>query len=442
MGPAIDPVACDPPPPPPRADVVVIGGGIIGTCAALTLAARGISVVLCEKGTLAGEQSSRNWGWVRKQGRDSREMPLIMESLRLWESLNEAVGADTGFRRSGILYAGASAQDLAKWEAWLAMARPYGLDSRMVSPDEVAALIPGATRPFRGGLYTASDGRAEPHKAVPAIATAARRAGAKVVVGCAVRGLETVGGRVAGVVTEHGPIACQGVVLAGGAWSRLFCKDHAIRLPQLRVRSSVLRTTPVEGGPETAAWLTHAAYRKRLDGGYTIAGAVASVADIVPDSFAFFREFLPALRANRRDMKLRFGRRFFEELAWARRAPPGAPTRYERARVLDPAPQLAVNAAALAAVAEVLPAFRTARVVQEWAGLIDVTPDVVPVISTVGSLPGLVIATGFSGHGFGIGPGAGHLIADLVSGAKPIFDPEPFNPARFSGSAWGKVADF
>src|SRR5580704_14327784 len=103
MGPPVDPVQSDTALPPSTA-VVVIGGGIAGTCTAFHLAAKGVPVVLCEKGEIGAEQSSRNWGWVRKQGRDPRELPLIIESLRLWEGMNEMVGSETGFRRCGILY--------------------------------------------------------------------------------------------------------------------------------------------------------------------------------------------------------------------------------------------------------------------------------------------------------------------------------------------------
>src|SRR6476620_6305248 len=104
MGPQVDPLA-------PEAsftskvDVVVVGGGIIGTSTALARAKSGVSVALCEKGHIAGEQSSRNWGWVRKARRDPREIPLIVESLRLWEGMNEVVQGETGFRRTGIVFA-------------------------------------------------------------------------------------------------------------------------------------------------------------------------------------------------------------------------------------------------------------------------------------------------------------------------------------------------
>ena len=98
MAPRVDPVRSDEALP-ARADVVIIGGGIIGASTALFLAEKGVSVALCEKGHIAGEQSSRNWGWCRKMGRDPRELPLIIESLRLWQGMNQRVEAETGFRQ-------------------------------------------------------------------------------------------------------------------------------------------------------------------------------------------------------------------------------------------------------------------------------------------------------------------------------------------------------
>src|SRR5204863_2417699 len=117
MAPRVDPVPSDDSLP-ARADVVVIGGGIIGTSTALFLAQRGVSVALGEKGHIAGEQSSRNWGWCRKMARDPREIPLIIESLRLWERMNQTVEAETGFRTCGIMDLGEAPETLAQMEAW------------------------------------------------------------------------------------------------------------------------------------------------------------------------------------------------------------------------------------------------------------------------------------------------------------------------------------
>jgi glycine/D-amino acid oxidase-like deaminating enzyme len=114
----------------------------------------------------------------------------------------------------------------------------------------------------------------------------------------------------------------------------------------------------------------------------------------------------------------------------------------ERVRILDPKPDPAAVRKTHDRAVELLPALREARVASAWAGYVDSTPDGVPGIGEVPELPGFILAAGFSGHGFGIGPGAGHLIADLVTGAEPIFDPAPYRRGRFKESAWGKVADF
>ena len=431
MGPPVDAFIPDAEQP-ARTGIVVIGGGIIGISTALALALDGVAVTLCEKGQLAGEQSSRNWGWVRKTGRDQREIPLIIEALRLWQGMDRTVGAPTGFNACGVLYVSETDADRAHHEAWLDKARPYQMSSRIVEGAELAALMPGSARSYRAGLYTADDGRAEPQKAVPAIARAAQRAGAVVLTQCAVRGLDMAAGRIAGVVTERGRIACDGVVLAGGAWSRLFCGSLGLRLPQLKVRSSVMRTAPLEGGPDVSTWTKQFAYRKRLDGGYTIANGQANVVPIVPDTFRLLRDYVPAIRATRRSLRPRLDDRFMAEARTPKTWALDAKSPFEDVRMLDPAPAGGINSGAASALKAAFPAFRDMRIVQEWAGLIDVTPDAVPVISPIDALPGLVVATGFSGHGFGIGPAAGRLAADLATGARPLVDPAPFRFSRFS----------
>jgi glycine/D-amino acid oxidase-like deaminating enzyme len=431
MGPQVDPVTPNPALP-PEADVVIIGGGIIGVSAALHLARKGVKVALCEKGHIAGEQSSRNWGWVRKARRDPREIPLIVESLRQWERLNESIGDETGFRTTGIAFGAGNDQDVARWEAWLEHARPYQIDARLISGSDLDKQVPGGSKRWKAALFCATDGRAEPQKAAPAIARAAQKAGAVILTDCAVRGLDLAGGRVAAVVTERGRIRTTTVVLAGGAWSRRFLKDLDVTLHQLKVRSSVMRTAPLEGGPEAAFWFEGAAYRKRLDGGYNIANGNVNVVPIVPDSFRFFKDFLPALRSERRALKLKVDHRFAKELAEAKRVPLDQVSPYEKTRVLDPTPDREYLDEALKQLTAAFPVFGKAQIAQQWAGMIDVTPDAVPVISPVDATPGLIVATGFSGHGFGIGPGAGRLVADLATGAPPVVDPRDFRLSRFS----------
>jgi glycine/D-amino acid oxidase-like deaminating enzyme len=267
------------------------------------------------------------------------------------------------------------------------------------------------------------------------MADAAVRLGATFLTGCAVRAIETSAGRVCGVVTERGAIRCDSVVLAGGAWSRLFLGNCGIDFPQLKVLGSVMRTAPMEGLPELAVGAGDFSFRRRLDGGYTVARRGANITPIVPDSFRLFVDFLPAYRKTWRDLRLRVGRSFIEGLRMPRRWQADEITPFEKIRVLDPEPDAGVLKEARRNLARAFPAFAQMTEVERWGGLIDVTPDAVPTISTIDDLPGLVLATGFSGHGFGLGPGAGRLAAELATGADPVVDPSPFKLSRFSRSA-------
>jgi glycine/D-amino acid oxidase-like deaminating enzyme len=434
MGPKVDTVADDTSLP-AQVDVVVIGGGIIGVSTALYLSEKGLQVALCEKGHIGGEQSSRNWGWVRVTHRDMREFQLSIESLKLWRNLDAKLGINTGFTQCGILYMTAEDDAMEKHRVWLDKARNLAgdaFDTREVEGKEVASLLPGSSRKFKGGLYTPGDARAEPQQAAPAIANALRKRGVKILTPCAARGIETSGGRVSAVVTEHGTIRCDSVVVAGGAWSRLFCGNLDVDIPQLMVKASVLRTEPLEGGPTCSASDKRFAFRKRADGGYTIAAGFRTYSDLTPDSFRLFFKYIEALKSQIGSLRIGIGERFFEELRRPRRWALDRPTVFEQVRTLDPAPITEYTDAGLREFTKVFPHLSNARVAQRWAGNMDVTPDAIPVISGVDAVPGMFIGTGFSGHGFGIGPAAGKLMADLVANDTPLVDPNAFRLNRFS----------
>ena len=418
---------------PDRADLVVIGGGIIGCSAALWLAEQGHRVVLLEKGRIAGEQSGRNWGWVRRMGRARAEYPLGIESLRLWDGLNARTGYDTGFRRSGIVYCATRPSELD----WLATmerdGRDFGMNLRRLDRRQIAGLFPGAQVTAEAALLSDDDGRAEPALATSALALAARAHGAAVMTGCAARAVETSAGRVSAVITERGRIATDAVILAGGAWSRLFAGNLGVDLPQLRIRGSVLRTGPVPGGPTLAIGNGQFGLRPRLDGGYTIAPRGRSPVQITPDAFRLLRRFLPGMRGNLREIALTLDHSMWEGLRTSRRWAEDAVSPFEQCRVLDPEPGKRSLASAMHAVCATFPAFRGVPVVESWGGIIDVTPDGVPVIDHASGLAGLIVATGFSGHGFGIGPAAGQLAGELATGARPLVDPRPFRLSRFGG---------
>lgn len=417
---------------PDEVDVVVIGGGIIGSSTALELADRGLRVALCEKGGIGQEQSSRNWGWVRISRRDPREIPLMAEALRIWSGIDQRIGRDTGYTRAGIIFACESDQDYANHEAWGRNLADYQIESRMLSGEEFQARVPGSNFKPKGALYTPADGRAEPQKAAPAIAEAARDRGATILTECAVRGIETAAGKVSGVITERGPIRCKAVVLAGGAWSNLFAGMFGLDLPQLKVMNTVIRTKPLPGGPEEAIWASEFAMRKRQDGGYTLASGHENIVDLVPKSFKYAKAFWPAFRQEWKSLNFRLGYRFLDEARIPTRWRMDEASPFEYCRVLDPKPSAAIANKMMKALKQAFPLFTTAEIAQMWAGYIDVTPDAIPVISAVDQIPGFHIATGFSGHGFGIGPAAGRLMADIVTGRTPLVDATDFRFSRFT----------
>jgi glycine/D-amino acid oxidase-like deaminating enzyme len=417
---------------PKSTDVVIVGAGIIGSASALFLAKRGLSVVVCEKGRVACEQSSRNWGWVRKMGRDPAELPLSIASAKLWAEMNTLTGSETGFRESGIYYLCKEQKHIQKYQEWLAVAKDHSLDSKIVSAGDLNTSLPTLRGQWEGALFTKTDGRAEPSLATQAIAASLRGHGGLIFEDTAVRSIETAAGAVHSVVTERGEIRCKSVVLATGAWTRLFCGNLGIEFPQLRVIGSVMRTYPLNGPPSCSVAGDDFAFRKRLDGGYTIAQKNANLAHIVPDSFRLLFQFLPAFRSEGNEIRLRFGREFFAQMKSAKRWRPDDVTPFEMTRVLNPKPSQTILREGLANLTRAFPEFAQARSQESWGCAIDVTPDAVPVIDAIDDVPGLVIASGFSGHGFGIGPGAAHLIADIVTASTPIVSPKPFTFDRFN----------
>jgi glycine/D-amino acid oxidase-like deaminating enzyme len=419
---------------PARSDVVVIGGGVIGVMTAWFLRQKGHSVTLCEKGRIAGEQSGRNWGWVRQQGRDPDELPIMVESLSIWKRLAEEFGEGLGFRQTGVLYLAKTDREMAGFEAWTEHSRAHQLDTRMLTGAEAAAMLKGAMAPWKGALYTASDARAEPWVAVPTLASAAEAMGVTIREACAVRALDIAGGRVAGVVTEHGRIACDHVVLAAGAWSRLFLARHGIRIPQLSVLASVAATEPMpEIFPGNAAD-DDFAFRRRADGGYSIApGGSQHDFFIGPDAFGSFGAYLAILKKEWRSSSFRAAAPKAFPDAWGtpRRWAEDQPTPFEAMRILNPAPNLRTIGQVQDAFARAFPSLGRPKLKTAWGGMIDTLPDVVPIIDHA-PIPGLTIATGMSGHGFGIGPGMGRVIADLVTGGAVGHDLSRFRFARFS----------
>ncbi|MFZ3581325.1 NAD(P)/FAD-dependent oxidoreductase [Loktanella sp. DJP18] len=418
---------------PGAADVVVIGGGIIGVMTAWELARTGVSVVLLEKGRVAGEQSSRNWGWIRVQGRDLAEVPIMLEAQKMWPTLATEAG-DIGLRQTGTLYLADTPEKLARYEGWLRSAALYNTGTALLNARQVQDAVPGTSRDYLGALWTQGDMKAEPWLAVPKFAAAAHRAGVRIVEQCAVRALDLIGGRVAGVLTEKGLIRTKSVVLAGGAWSSLFLRRHGVSIPQLSVRATVAATGPLGDVNAGGAVDKRLAWRKRADGGYTLAPSGFHELFVGPDAFRAFGSFTKLLMEDPLGTRLLPAAPQGYPDGWgtARQWGDDAVSPFERCRILDPAPNARRVQRLAREFAETFPGLGKVEIATSWAGMIDTLPDIVPVVDHVDSLPGLVVCTGMCGHGFGIGPAFGRIAARLALGQGPGFDLSRFRLSRFS----------
>ena len=417
---------------PATADVVIIGAGIIGIATAWFLAKQGIKVLVCDKGRVAGEQSSRNWGWIRQQGRDEAELPIMMESMTLWENLSNEIGVDIGFRREGSLYLCESEAELARHDQFLSFSKLHGLESNRLNSKEIQRQLNGSQGRWRHAVHTPSDARAEPTLTVPAIAKACSRQGVTIKEACAVRQVSTTNGQVDGVYTEHGLVKCSTVLCCGGAWSSALLYQNGLHLPQLSVKASVARTEKsplIFNGNAAGSGL---AFRRRMDGGYTI--AMTDFLEVFPtaQSFRQISVFLPLLRVAHKKLKLRIGTDWKERFLSPRKWTKDDITIFENNRVLNPVPSHYSLQRMKKVLNDRLPELSNIAIIQSWGGMIDATPDAVPVMDSSHTVKGLFIATGFSGHGFGIGPAAGKIMAALIQGNDSGHDLSRFRLSRFS----------
>jgi len=419
------------------ADVVVVGAGIVGCATAYFLARRGARVVVVERGSVPGEQSRKNWGFVRQQGRDPVEMPLVMEAHRLWRGLPRELGADIEWIQGGNLALAADDRRMARFEAWLPVAREFGLATRLLRPRDLGAVVPGLAGDWVGGMHTPGDGHADPEKTTDAFARAAVAYGASLHLECAVQGVSTRAGAVSGVVTEHGEIRTPTVVCAAGAWSARLARTLGLDLPQRWVRGTVARTTPVPAVSACAVWAPGVAFRQCRDGSFTIAAGGALDHDVTLDSLRQLRFFLPNFWKNKALFRFHVGRPLLASLAAAL---PGSAARRRPLvwdRGLEPPPNPAKVRRSLDELQRLLPSLPPLGIARRWAGYIDAAPDLVPVLGEVPRLGGFVLATGFSGHGFAMGPVAGRLVSEVILDGKPSLDLSAFRFSRFAEGVIG-----
>jgi glycine/D-amino acid oxidase-like deaminating enzyme len=360
-----------------------------------------------------------------------------MESNRIWRGLEQELGADIEWVQGGNLALAANPARMALFEEWLGVARQFGLDTRLLGPRDLTEVVPGLGGEWAGGLYTRSDGHADPAKTTDALARAARAHGASIHLGCAVEGVGTQNGAVNTVITERGEIRASWVVCAAGAWSSRLTRTLGVALPQRWVRGSVARTTKAPAVTPCAVWWPGVAFRQRKDGSFNNAAGGALDHDVTLDSLRQIRFFLPNFWKNKALFRFHVGRPLLASLVAAL---PGSAARRRPLvwdRGLEPRPNPAKVQRSLAELQRVLPALPPLGIARSWAGYIDAAPDLVPVLGEVAQLKGFVLATGFSGHGFAMGPIAGRLASEIIVDGKPSLDLSAFRFSRFAEGAIG-----
>lgn len=325
---------------------------------------------------------------MRQQGREAAEVPLMMAGMRLWEGLERELGADLEWRQGGCLYLADNDDDWASFRQWTDVARAHGLDTRTLARAEIDAHVSGLAAPALGGLYTASDGQAEPRRVAAAFAARAIEAGARFFEGCGVTAIDTSGGAVAGVVTERGVVKARRVICAAGATSFRLLDGVGIRLPQQAVRGTCMRTNPLPAVSASTIWGHGLGIRQRANGAINLADDMQVDVDVTLGHLRGLSLFLPELWARREKFRFHLNGAAWRDLKV--RAAGGAAVLEPR----DPNPQPNPAHAPRA-------------------------PD------------GLAIATGFCGHGFAMGPIVGSLLAEWVDTGATSLDLSAFRAARF-----------
>jgi sarcosine oxidase subunit beta len=371
------------------ARIVVIGAGITGTATAEVLARQGENVTLLEKAGVAAMASGWTLAGVRQSGRDPAELPLAQAAVAMWGDLHERLGAETDYRRKGNLRLARTEAEVPVIRQLVADQRAMGLDLTYLADNAaVRAVAPAMSERVLAASFCPSDGHADPVKTTRAFAASARRHGAVIREGVGARAIRVTAGRVAGVETDGEFFPADSVVVAAGVNTPALVRPLGLDLPISVKLVSVLQSAPLPPLLEQVFGVANAdcAGRQQVDGRLRVTNGLGD---------------------------------------W-----PGDPAAWSEAALAPSAEDLA---ALRALVAHFLPAIAEVGIAKSWGGLIDLTPDALPVLDAPEAVGGLVIAAGFSGHGFCLGPVSGEICAALALGEAPRHDLGAFRLARFAG---------
>ena len=371
------------------ADVIIIGGGVVGCAAAYYLAKAGNSnvIVLESTGSIGHGGSSRNGGGVRQSGRDVRELPYAMYGIKhLWPTLSEELGVDVEYTQKGNLRLGKTEEHLKKLQTLASNAQSVGLDVRMVDAKEVKEICPYLSDDIIGASWCPTDGHANPLTTTLGFYKRALEMGVRFYTKAEVKELRKVKGKVRKVVLSDGEVLeGETIILAAAYESRAIARSVGVDLPMTRLIDECL------------------------------------VTEMQPHMFDIM---LGTAGADFYGHQAKHGSFIF-----------GSDCGYEEVTDMTDPSKLITNSMTLSAscraIMSYVPALKDAKVVRSWCGWLDNAFDGVPFISRVDEAEGLIVACGFTGHGFGTAPVVGLMLSQMVAGEETAVDISALRYDRF-----------
>lgn len=366
------------------ADVVIIGGGITGCSIAYNLAKQGMkNVVVIEKSYICSGSTGRCGAGVRMQWGTIMNCTIAKKSIEFFENANEILeyDDDVEFKQSGYLLVASTDKEMDQFKKNIEIQHQLGIPSKLLTVQEAKEIVPYLnTDILTGAAFCGKDGFLNPFKTTDAYYKAAKRLGVEFYTYTEVIGIKTENGKVKGVVTDKGEIATEKIVNATNGWSKQICDMVNIDIPVYSERHQILVTEPVEAlqGPMVMSFSLNLYVQQSPHGSFIMGRGDAN---------------------EPRDLRQTSSWHFMEEMA----------------KTID----------------SLLPPISNLRVIRQWAGLYNMTPDKQPIYGTVDGLEGFYLALGYSGHGFMFGPVTGIAISEMILGKKPSIDVSMLNLNRF-----------
>ena len=366
----------------PGVEVVVIGAGVTGAAAAYELSRAGVKTAIVEAGEVGSVASGASAGGVRQQNRDPRELQIAMRAIQRWPRLEEELGADLHYLQDGNVYLVEREEDLPAVEARVNREQEAGLEVEMVYGDDLRELVPGVAPHVIAGSYCRTDGHAMPPWVAKAYVQAAIRHGAELHQFTQVTGFDIENERITAVHTTSGMIPCDWVINAAGAWAGHLARLAGVNLPvETRALQMLLTEQMPPGLRQVLGCVSKQVSLKQIPtGSYLIGGGWDGT-----------------VHQDRRFGRVRSG-------------------------------SIVGSASHSSAI---FPILKRTRLLRSWTGLEAFASDGVPIVGPVPEVGGLLIACGFSGHGFALAPQIGVILSEMVTTGEPSLPVDALGIQRF-----------